>query len=273
MKHPRSSSSNIFDAVSALEAQDATTQHHRASYRDVARSRAAQAQTQIYRSAVECRILWQRAPSAPLSTAALEPINALLIQLLRARRTLSGSEDEVDYAELVQGDAEEQLSGQLQLEYEQHRSVWKEVLDRRHREVRLHAGAAQQKQQFRILDASFWQQIEATVQHERIRQPAAPGEFDDTKVYQQLLKDFVTNTTNSTNVASVGLARSNKTKANKAPVDRKASKGRKLRYTELSKLRNFTFPISRTNVELLDEDAWFRSLLGGATNRVPSNKP
>lgn len=274
MKHPRSSSSNVFDAVSALETQDQTPQHHRASHhrRDVARSRAAQAQTHIYRSAVECRILWQRAQSAPPTAAALDPCNALLVQLLQARRALSGSNDEMDYSMLVQGSSEDQLSEQLQLEYEQHRSVWKEVLDRRHREVRLHAGAAQQKQQFRVLDASFWQQIEATVQHERLRNPSAKGEFDDNKVYQQLLKDFVANATNHTNGVSVPLSRSNKTKANKVPVDRKASKGRKLRYTELSKLRQFTFPISRTSAgtELLDEDAWFRSLLGGASNRTPS---
>jgi Apoptosis-antagonizing transcription factor, C-terminal len=272
MKHPRSS--NVFDAVSALEAQDETTQHHRASHqrRDVARSRAAQAQSQIYRRAVECRILWQRAQSAPPTAAAREPCNELLTQLLRARQALSGSNDDVDYAALVQGNLEEQLAEQLQLEYEEHRAVWKEVLDRRHREVRLHAGAAHQKQQFRIVDASFWQQIDATVQHERIRHPAANEAFDDTKVYQQLLKDFVANTTNTTNVDPVAVTRSKKTKANKETVDRKASKGRKLRYTELSKLRHFTFPIPRKSVELLDEDAWFRSLFGGAAGRTP-DKP
>ena len=67
-------------------------------------------------------------------------------------------------------------------------------------------------------------------------------------------------------------------------VDRKASKGRKIRYTTITKLTNVTFPIQRRHTTqgllgttaatidnssttamntFLDEDAWFRSLFGG----------
>ena len=261
MKHPRSSS-NVFDAVSALEAQDKTLR--RSSRRDVPRSLAASAQSQIYHRLVECRILWQRVDqnSSDRTSAALEPCNELLMHLLRARQSLSQFPAAVDYAALVDGTEEEPLKEQLQLEYEHHREVWKEVLNRRHAEVRLHAGGPGSKQQFRVLDASFWQQVEATVQHEQLR---STNELDDTKVYQQLLKDFLATTANGAPVP-----RSKKSKATPVKVDRKASKGRKLRYTELSKLKQFTFPIPRSGLgaELLDEDAWFRSLLGGTTTRA-----
>jgi hypothetical protein len=54
----------------------------------------------------------------------------------------------------------------------------------------------------------------------------------------------------------------------KKMVDRKASKGRKIRYNEVTKLVNFTFPLSRpANANSnLDQGEWFRSLFGGAGN-------
>ena len=50
--------------------------------------------------------------------------------------------------------------------------------------------------------------------------------------------------------------------ANKANVDRRASKGRILRYTVHPKLVNFTFPVSRPQ-PMIAEDIWFKSLFGG----------
>ena len=131
--------------------------------------------------------------------------------------------------------------------------------------------------------------MDATIQHEKLRQKQQQQDdsvtatlphalFDDTKVYQHMLKDFVTQ--GAAAAAGGGDAqgtaltqRRNNTKqkssSNQHAVDRKASKGRKIRYTEIPKLVNFTFPVSRPNNSTsdynnLDEDAWFRSLFGGA---------
>ena len=48
----------------------------------------------------------------------------------------------------------------------------------------------------------------------------------------------------------------------KADVDRRASKGRKIRYTVHPKLVNFTFPVARPE-PMIKEDIWFKSLFGG----------
>ncbi|KAL3784328.1 hypothetical protein ACHAW5_000219 [Stephanodiscus triporus] len=45
-------------------------------------------------------------------------------------------------------------------------------------------------------------------------------------------------------------------------VDRRASKGRKIRYAIVPKLVNFTFPVSRPE-PAISEDVWFKSLFGG----------
>jgi hypothetical protein len=60
----------------------------------------------------------------------------------------------------------------------------------------------------------------------------------------------------------------------KKMVDRKASKGRKIRYNEVVKLVNFTFPLSRpANANSnLDQGEWFRSLFGGAGNSNPNSQ-
>ena len=48
-------------------------------------------------------------------------------------------------------------------------------------------------------------------------------------------------------------------------VDRRASKGRKIRYAIVPKLVNFTFPVSRPE-PAISEDVWFKSLFGGVGN-------
>ena len=42
-----------------------------------------------------------------------------------------------------------------------------------------------------MLDSSFFEQVESIVQHEEIKNAAADGTFEDSKVYQQMLKDFL----------------------------------------------------------------------------------
>ena len=173
----------------------------------------------------------------------------------------------------------------LESEYNTCQQEWKDVLNRRHQDLKLHAGlASSSKTQFRILDSSFWQQVESTVNHEEMRQrsqhTATDGTsdtvFDDSKVYQRMLKDFLviasSSSTGGTDAATdtTGYQRW-KSPHPKKQVDRKASKGRKIRYVEIPKLVNFTFPISRTSNTNLDGDEWFKSLFGGAGNLSTNN--
>jgi len=259
MKRSRQS---VFDAVELLNHQDAKAvkSQRRASQRDRQRSEAAQSQTKIYGSLVETRILLQRSLQAQQqqshddAAAAVDRCSNLLAQLLNARQTLfpvhDTNEHKPDYETLVQQNDEDALSNSLQSEFEHHQKEWKEVLDRRNKDARLHSGALSHKTQFRVVDSSFWQQVEATVQHEELRQQqhqhsqsGSPAVFDDTKVYQHLLKDFVATSNGDAQAAAQQRlaklnkkATSNSSSKKKAQVDRRASKGRKIRYTEIPKL-------------------------------------
>jgi protein AATF/BFR2 len=113
--------------------------------------------------------------------------------------------------------------------------------------------------------------VDATVEYEQLRRQSKDDEdeeedrLDDSKVYQQLLKDFVAHSTAAANGNGVGRLQVSKSAQNKKKqVDRRASKGRKIRYKEIPKLVNFTFPLSRPNSSNLDQDEWFQSLFGGA---------
>ena len=226
----------------------------------------------------------------------------LLAKLLEARRRLTtlsdpDEEKEHDYESLVAYDSPEDeskesgpssLGKSLQSEYDSCRSDWKEILDRRHRDLRLHSGlAAKSSSKFRAVDRGLWEQIEATVAHERLIQATerdseerggyggASADFDDSKVYQHLLREFVSLNTNSASrgggvgaaaeAAAQRLRRSEQKKKGSAQTekDRRASKGRKIRYTVIPKLTNFTFPVPRPEPAIPDDD-WFRSLFGGA---------
>jgi len=281
MTMKRKQQSSVFDAVASLENQDAKAvkSQRRASERDQARSKAAQSQTAIYGSLVESRILLQRslqAKDAPTNiSAAVDQCNDLLAKLLHARQTLfpihtydDGRDDHAppNYKEVVND--ESKLSKKLKAEYNHYQEEWKEVLDRRNKDVQLHSGSTTNKTQFHVMDASFWQQVENTVQHELLRQQQSsnePREFDDTKLYQHLLKDFVAAKSGAAPTQHAALQRKQNKK--KPQVDRRASKGRKIRYTGIQKLEHFTFPLSRPAVAAndLDEDAWFKSLFGGAS--------
>jgi hypothetical protein len=196
----------------------------------------------------------------------------LLTTLLQARQELvhpeAQEEEKQDYSAMIDSSSSDLENGILEQEHESCKEQWKQVLNRRHKDLRLHAGVTA-KSQFKIMDSSFWQQVEATQEYEQLRKEAnTQHEFDDSKVYKQMLKDFV-----STSAAAAAGASSNrlqkKIKTQKKEVDRRASKGRKIRYSELPKLVNFTFPLSRPITSNLDQDEWFQSLFGGAgsTNR------
>jgi hypothetical protein len=264
---------SVFDAIQELDSQDVRANRKRktSTTSQARQSKAARSQTKIHGHLMECRILLQRAMSSTdqSDSTSIEPCNQLLSQLLQARRLLTtpNEKDEIDYAQIVES---ESLPEVLDEEYNKHRDEWKQVLNRRHQDLKLHAGLTA-KAQFRVLDSSFWQQVDNTVSHEELRQQS--GEvFDDTKVYQHMLQDFLASSTSggAEEAAAQRLRRANKTSQKKA-VDRRASKGRKIRYVEMPKMFNFTFPVARPALNTgMDEDEWFKSLFGGAANRKKS---
>jgi hypothetical protein len=260
---------SVFDAVEELDSEDvhAEKRRRKRTTTDAHRAEAAQSQSKIYSHLVECRILLQRAMTADQSSSSpvQQQCDTLLSHLLSARNQLVNSttdNNETDYQEII--DAPEDLNKVLEQEHEACQDQWKAVLNRRHKDLRLHAGQTA-KSQFKVMDSSFWQQVEATVEYEQLRDTNQDdkNEFDDSKVYQQLLKDFVATSAAATGATSNRLQKKQKSKQRKQ-VDRRASKGRKIRYAEIPKLVNFTFPLSRPNNSSLDQAEWFQSLFGGA---------
>jgi hypothetical protein len=272
MSTKKRSRSSVFDAIQELDSQDVRANRKRTTTTTshAKKSKAARSQTKIHGHLMECRILLQRAMTT--STNSVDACNQLLAQLLQARSLLtSRKEDSIDYTQIVESDS---LSEVLQEEYEECRHEWKEVMNRRHKDLKLHAGLAA-KAQFRVMDSSFWQQVDATVSHEQLRQQST--DFDDTKVYQHMLQDFLSSSTGggcAEEAAAQRLRRAVKEVSNRKSVDRRASKGRKIRYVEIPKLVNFTFPVARPASSTgMDEDEWFRSLFGGAAKKKGKSKP
>jgi len=194
-------------------------------------------------------------------------------------------------------DDDELLEQTIQIEYDANVNRWKKVLNKRHADLKLHSGmTAKTASKFKVLDQNFWDQVSSTVDHQRIMMSSAGNEngdddeeekdeytfpFNDSKVYQHMLRDFIAtgaassknndnNSSSATDAATDATARlkramSKKNKnANSKEVDRRASKGRKIRYVVHPKLQNFTFPMARLQQPAIEEDDWFRSLFGGA---------
>jgi len=66
--------------------------------------------------------------------------------------------------------------------------------------------------------------------------------YDDRSFYTLLLKAYITSGSSGQGMRADDIAQLRKYKKQKADVDRRASKGRKLRYTVHKKLQNFMFP-------------------------------
>jgi len=291
----------VFDVVEQLRQEDAIALTHRkaSSKRQRQASLAARSQQDIQTLLVQVRILLQRALQQPVDSnkdkdkdkdkdSAVATCDEFLTQLLAARDSLLLNEPKSDklvkkYSTLLKNNDEDVVEDMLQAAFVKCEEDWKSVLNQRHKDVRLHSGATSGNK-FRALDKSFWEQVEQTVSHEQFMKSREEGEpktstsrqFDDSKVYQQMLKDFLS----TSGKAKEDSAPSTTTNSGRGltvrtvnKVDRRASKGRKLRYNVLPKLVNFTFPLSRPNNNssetnngsmMLEEDAWFKSLFGGA---------
>jgi len=240
------------------------------------------------------------------------------------------------------------LTNQIQNEYSSLRKQWKTILNKHHSNLALHSGMSVNTSKFqsKAVDISFWEQVQGGIEHEMFKQRTTANssgnnsgsqtlhdsdeededdkvgvetlQYDDSKLYQQMLKDFISSSTTTTGGGGDSSSRSNKRglsidpateaaqrlkrvmrkktgnadvdltslltndntgstaldgtqvmmmmkknkKSNTNTVDRRASKGRKIRYTVNPKLVNFTFPIERAE-PMIGNDVWFKSLFGG----------
>eukprot|EP00591_Stephanopyxis_turris_P011385 CAMPEP_0195529146 /NCGR_PEP_ID=MMETSP0794_2-20130614/31585_1 /TAXON_ID=515487 /ORGANISM="Stephanopyxis turris, Strain CCMP 815" /LENGTH=340 /DNA_ID=CAMNT_0040660401 /DNA_START=1 /DNA_END=1020 /DNA_ORIENTATION=- len=188
----------------------------------------------------------------------------------------------------IDTEEEEEEEKKLQSDYEKCRKSWKTILNQRHHDLKLKSGVLtmKTKNKFQVLDQELWDQIQATLSHEQLMKDTASVRndenshddaddektedlkeqednfdnsalFDDSKVYQHLLRDFIANGSSKNNGAAERRLRSLQKKkrgGGGADVDRKASKGRKIRYTVHPKLTNFTFPIARPAPAINDGD-------------------
>lgn len=88
--------------------------------------------------------------------------------------------------------------------------------------------------------------------------------YDDRNFYSLLLKSYISdNNSGDQFLTAEDIAELKKYKKNQhSKVDRKASKGRKIRYVPHAKLQNFMFPMGVTQKEelLIDSDRLFASL-------------
>jgi hypothetical protein len=272
--------SGIFDAIASLDSQDnvASKRKQRSTEKDVRQSKAAQSQVEIYQRLMEVRILLQRVMTTggeeTSSTQQQELCQELLSQLMTARSTLTGA------AESDSDDKEQEIDSS----YQDLKQEWKTVLNRRYKDLRLHSGLTA-KAQFKLLDSDFYHQVETTAQYQLVNaqkvaqqqddDAPAVAVFDDSKLYQHQLQDFLSldnKKSNSDNVLDTKKSRRQNKK--NTSVDRKASKGRKIRYHVYPKIVNFTFPLQRPAASgntTMDQDEWFKSLFGGGTKSITQN--
>jgi protein AATF/BFR2 len=181
------------------------------------------------------------------------------------------------------------------------REHWREVVDAAHQRATL-SWAVSKK--FKVVNSGLWGQVEAATKGGRALKRshltraqtkaaglftagAAPEEegeekedeeegegegegevdleaFDDSELYQQLLRDYIQAVGPGGNLdpaAVAAMGRSLSRKSKKKKVDTKASKGRKLRYAVHPKLEHFMFPVPVGEVGM-DVDRLFASLPG-----------
>ena len=334
-KRSRSTSTKtnkLFSTLHSLEQIDDRAAKKRKQHlqNSVKQSRAANDESKINSILLELRILVQRSTSAAIGVnlsgkngeKVTDELDGLLENLLVARRQLMGHQLEhmdVDYTKLIRGNDDESnsgidqtstknsLSSILQDEYTSFQSHWESTLNKHHANLALHSGLsmATSKFQSKAVDVSFWNQVQSSVEHDQFkkdREGASEDDelaFDDSKLYQQMLKDFISSGGGAAaSKKGVGMdpaqdaaerlkrvmrkksggdvdlnvlldpeSDSKMTSSSKKnTVDRKASKGRKIRYVVHPKMVNFMFPVARKE-PMISNDVWFKSLFGGVGRR------
>ncbi len=241
-------------------------------------------------------------------------LDDLLDKLIDARKMLcqhtlkqQDDSDEDSDDDNSENHKEEEEDDQFERDYNKLQKQWKEVLNRHYDNINItkkykHDNKRNDSNQgtkfFQTVDLSFWSQVENTVQHNMLLDAQNendndndnnnnnyenPITFDDSKIYQHMLQEYITLSTERdvTNASSMAEHRlrlaSKKTNKDKNNVDRRASKGRKIRYVVHEKLKNFTFPLqrevnSKKNHVIMDEDVLFKSMMGGVMSKGSSQR-
>lgn len=301
----------LFSAIEQLDIDDSRAQKKISSSNDkkLPKSKAAKSQVDLFTDLMEVRIILQRALHSSLPASNEEDFSTseedkILDKMLKARNDLcqlseAGLDSDSDgntEGEMDEDDEFELNERRIASGYMKCREQWMKVLNKRHDEIQLHSGMKMKAaSQFKVVDQSFWHQVESTVKHDEILNGVnnsatenEPKEKDDLavsvfeqnssqfnrtqheKLYQHQLKDFIKSTTSNTASAASSLSymegKNKKKKNRQAQVDRRASKGRKIRYTVNPKLANFTFSVSRPE-PFIPEDEWFKSLFGGSSSK------
>ena len=298
---------DILTSLESSDRAAAKLRKYQMSTETLPRSFAAKSQVEIHTNLIECRILIQQALSSVNNVVREDDddidenrngLDELLNKLITARRQLcfsndeeveSDSESETDSgsdSEVEEDDEDSKNDKRLAKEYSKLRTNWKETLNKHHANINLQN--QQNKNKFQVIDQSLWAQVESNVKHSVILDHAHINDgddkedqeqalskqmqHDDSKLYQHMLKEYILLSAergkdDAASAAAERLKRSMKKGAKKKDVDRRASKGRKIRYVVHEKLQNFTFPVSRGTGSggIMDEDVLFKSMLGGAS--------
>lgn len=288
MTTKRKRTSNVLpnDIISSLETSDRKAAKLRKSListETLPKSLAAKSQVDIQTKLFECRILMQRALSSfsEVSKRGLEEKNknstriekcldGILSELLDAREAL--------HASITDESQDNKGDDRIEEEYSRLRTEWKTTLNKHHANIYLQN--QQNKNKFQVVDQSFWSQIESNVEHsamlEQVHAKEDDGKtgligFDDTKLYQHMLQEYILLSAQGgkDDTATAAIERLNRSmkKNTRKDVDRRASKGRKIRYVVHEKLQNFTFPMNRPSGGVMDADVLFKSMFGGVAGK------
>lgn len=272
------------EIISSLESKDryaAKLRRVQISNDELPKSSAAKSEIEIHSQLIESRLLIQRAfttisnvgenidlPNTEIITSRL---NDLFSSLVGTRRTLCSHMFENNSNPEAQLDQEGDEISRLDKEYSTLKESWKSTFNKHHAKVHLQNQSDQKK--FKVIQQSFWTQVQNTARQSSMlgNSNDQNNNYDDSKLYHQMLQEYITSSSEkgkaNINIAtSARLKRSLSKKITKKDIDRRASKGRKIRYIVHEKLTNFTFPTKRDE-SILDEDVLFRSMFGGAVHQ------
>lgn len=304
--------------LSSLEQSDkqaSTKRRKQFTTHTLPKSLATKSQYQIQTNLIECRILLQRVLTNSNNGGGrnedefggnpAKGLDKLLDKLVDARNTLC---DHTLQNEST--DDEDENKDEFQKDYNKLKIQWKHILNRHYDNMNItkrYNKKDSNSKFFQVVDQSFWTQVENTVQHSALLEQhsqiklrdeeedsiddgkpnSAPSlVFDDTKIYQHMLQEYITLSTERTESNATSLAEhrlklassTNKNKNDQKDIDRRASKGRKIRYVVHEKLKNFTFPLqrevnSKNNHVIMEDDVLFKSMMGGVlTNKKKSRR-
>jgi hypothetical protein len=133
--------------------------------------------------------------------------------------------------------------------YSRCRAYWDSILTSRQKSLTLTLSSGS------VIGASFWSQVNETSERKR------GSAWEDERLYKDLLVEYVRGISQGDGGSPVpdGLGKGKKRKKGGKEVDRKGSKGRRIRYVKHPKIENFGIPTDRGG----GEEQWFKSVFGG----------